>query len=76
MDWHKQVVRRTIEGAGEYPGAQLELLLKRLENCPDALPFIADAIEDMGEWLSAQADALEAEGRRRKGGAEILTLKK
>jgi len=76
MDWQKQIVRRTLEGAGDYPGIQLQFLLQRLEQCPDSVPAIADAIEDMGEWLNAQADALEAEGRRLKGGAEIVTLKK
>ena len=48
FDWQREVVRRTLEGAGDYPGVQLEFLLRRLE----------------------------AEGRRRKGGAEIITLEK
>jgi ABC-type nitrate/sulfonate/bicarbonate transport system substrate-binding protein len=76
MDWEKQIVRRTLEGAGDYPGVQLEFLLRRLEAHPDALPAVADAIRDMGEWFMAQAAALEAEGRRRAGGAEIITLQK
>lgn len=76
MDWQKQVVRRTLEGAGPCPGVQLELLLSRLEHCPGALPFISDAIADMGRWFFEQAKELEAEGRRSKGEAEIFTLKK
>lgn len=28
MDWEKQVVRRTMQGAGEYPGVQLQILLR------------------------------------------------
>ncbi|SUZ31116.1 hypothetical protein ROE7235_00851 [Roseibaca ekhonensis] len=30
MDWEKQVVRRTMQGAGEFPGVQLQILLRRL----------------------------------------------
>ena len=75
LDWQRDVVRRTLEGAGDYPGVQLEFLLRRLEGHPEALPAVADAIRDMGEWFMAQADALEAEARRRKGGAEVITLK-
>ncbi|QIE42325.1 hypothetical protein G5B39_10495 [Rhodobacteraceae bacterium SC52] len=74
MDWEKQVVRRVMEGAGEYPSVQLQCLLQRLEGCPEALPHIADAIRDMGHWYERHADELEAEGRRRAGGAEIITL--
>lgn len=74
MDWQKTVVRKTIEGAGEYPSVQLQFLLQRLEHCPDSLPAIADAIRDMGEWLNQQADELEAEARRRAGGADVVTL--
>ena len=76
MDWQKQIVRRTLEGAGDQTGAQLQFLLQRLEAHPEALPAIADAIRDMGEYLERQADELEAEGRRRNGGAEIVTLPK
>lgn len=73
--WEKHVVQRTIAGAGDFPGVQLHFLLKRLEQCPDALSAIADAIRDMGAWFEAQAAALEAEGRRPIGGAEIIPLK-
>jgi len=76
MDWQKQIVRRTLEGAGDQTGAQLQFLLQRLEAHPEALPAIADAIRDMGEYLERQADELKAEGRRRNGGAEIVTLQK
>ena len=76
MTWERQIVRRTLEGAGEYPGVQLELLLRRLEACPEALPHIADAIREMGQWYQRHANELEAEGRRRAGGAEIVTLEK
>jgi hypothetical protein len=74
MNWAKDVVQRTIEGAGDYPRVQLAFLLRRLEALPGSLPIIADAIRDLGRWLDAQADALEAEGRRRDGGAEIVSL--
>ena len=74
MDWQKQVVRATLEGAGEHKGVQLQFLLQRLEACPEALPAIADAIEDMGRWSEQQAEALRAEIRRRRGGAEIIPL--
>ena len=73
--WEKKVVRATLEGAGDFPSVQLELLLRRLETRPDTLPVIAEAIRDMGHWLQSQAEALEAEGRRRAGGAEIVNLK-
>ena len=76
MDWQKQIVRRTLEGAGDQTGAQLQFLLQRLEAHPEALPAIADAIRDMGEYLERQADELKAKGRRRNGGAEIVTLQK
>ena len=72
MNWTKDVVRRTLEGAGENPGVQLHFLLMRLEGHPEAMPAIVAAIRDMGKWFQDQADALEAEGRRRAGGAEIV----
>jgi ABC-type nitrate/sulfonate/bicarbonate transport system substrate-binding protein len=75
MNWEQTVVQRTLEGAGDYPRLQLALLLRRLEAHPDALPAIAAAIRDMGRWLDAQADALEDEGRRRDGGAEVIRLR-
>ena len=74
MDWQKQVVRQTLEGAGDYPGIQLQFLLQRLEAYPDALPAIADAIRDMGEWHMQHARELEAEGRRRAGRGEVVAL--
>ena len=74
MDWEKQVVRATLEGAGEYKGVQLQFLLERLEACPEALPAIADAIRDMGHWMERQADELEREGIRRAGGANIIPI--
>ena len=74
LDWQKEVVRRTLEGAGDYPGIQLQFLLQRLEQHPEAIPAIADAIRDMGQWYLQHAAELEAEGRRRKGGAEVVTL--
>ncbi len=76
MDWQKQIVRRTMEGAGEYPGVQLQFLLQRLESCPEAVTAIADAIRDMGEWYRQHANALDAETRHRNGGAEIVELQK
>jgi hypothetical protein len=76
MDWEEDVVRRTVEGAGRFTGVQLALVLRRFEGHPNALPAIAAAVRDMGAWLDAQADALEAEGRRRDGGAEVVRLQK
>lgn len=67
MVWPKQIVRRTMVGAGDYPSVQFQFLLQRLEACPNAVPAIANAIAGMGAWFASQADALEA---------EIVTLKK
>ena len=72
LDWQKDVVRRTIEGAGDYPGVQLEFLLRRLEQHPETLPAIADAIRDMGHWLMGHAEELRRESLRRRGGAEVI----
>ena len=74
MDWQKQVVRRTLEGAGDFPGVQLQFLLQRLEQHPEAIPAIADAIRDMGQWYLQHAAELEAEGRRRAGRGEVVAL--
>lgn len=74
MNWEKDVIRRTMEGAGDYPGIQLHFLLQRLEAHPEAVSAIADAIRDMGEWYQQHAAALEAEGRRRAGGADVTEI--
>lgn len=74
MDWEKRVVRATLEGAGEFPGVQLQILLRRLEACPEALPFIADAIEEMGQWHKRHAEELRAEFHRRAGGPEVVPM--
>jgi hypothetical protein len=66
-----------MEGAGEHMGVQLEFLLRRLEVCPEALPAIASAMEDMGQWQEQQANALRAELARREARdrlAEIVKL--
>jgi ABC-type nitrate/sulfonate/bicarbonate transport system substrate-binding protein len=76
MNWQEQVVHRTLEGAGDYPGVQLQFLLQRLEAHPETVPAIADAIRDMGEWFQQHAKELAAEAHRRKGGAEIIELEK
>ncbi|MDA3857200.1 MAG: hypothetical protein PF480_02915 [Roseovarius sp.] len=76
MNWEKHIVRRTLEGAGDQSGAQLQFLLQRLEACPEALPAIVAAVEDMAEFQDHQAKALRAELHRRKGGAEIIELQK
>ena len=67
MNWQKDVVRRTLEGAGDHPGVQLQLLLTRLEQCPGAKTAIIAAIRDMADWFAQHADDLEAEGRRLNG---------
>ncbi len=76
MDWQKQVVRRTLEGAGPCANVQLELLLRRLEHCPGALPFISDAIADMGQWFWDQAKELEDEGVSREAKAKLAEIVK
>ena len=60
LDWQKDVVCRTVECAGDYPGVMLQLLLRRLEQHPETIPAIADALEDMGAWCSAEAAGLNA----------------
>jgi hypothetical protein len=74
MNWERDVVQATVAGAGRHAAVQLAFILRRLEALPGSLPIIADAIRDLGRWLDAQADLLEAEGRRRDGGAEIVSL--
>lgn len=74
MDWEKQVVRATLEGAGEYTGVQLQLLLHRLKAYPQALPAIVESMRDMSHWLELHADELEREGIRRAGGANIIPI--
>lgn len=54
MDWEKRWTRRTIEGAGDYPGVQLQLFLQRLEMVPAALPAIAATTRDIANWHEAQ----------------------
>ena len=66
MDWEKQIVRRAMEGAGEHPAAQLQFLLQRLEACPEALPAIVNAIEDMADFQEQQAKTLRAEQASRE----------
>lgn len=73
MNWERQVVRRTLEGAGDFPGVQLQFLLQRLEAHPECAPAIAQAVRDMGEWHNARADELENEITRRNG-KNALTL--
>jgi ABC-type nitrate/sulfonate/bicarbonate transport system substrate-binding protein len=74
FDWDKQIVRATIERAGENTGVQLQFLLMRLEQYPDALPAIAEAVEDMGAWCQQQAEALRAEGARRDAQAKLRAI--
>lgn len=71
MNWDKEIVRRTMEGAGQYPGVQLQLLLRRLEQYPDSVPAIADAIRDMGNWYMQHADALDGERLHRQSGEVV-----
>jgi ABC-type nitrate/sulfonate/bicarbonate transport system substrate-binding protein len=77
MDWQKHITRRVMEGAGEHMGVQLEFLLQRLEAYPEALPAIAEAVQDMAQWSQEQADAIHAELARREAQkrlAEIVNL--
>lgn len=72
--WAEFVVDATLAQAAGNERAQLFFLLQRLEACPDALPAIADAVDDLAQMNLRDADALRAEVRRRKGGAEIIQL--
>ena len=74
MDWQKRIVRAMMEGAGGHTGVQLEFLLQRLEACPEALPAIADAMEDMGHWQEQQANALRAEMARREARDKLAKI--
>ncbi len=74
MNWEKDVMRRTMEGAGEYPGVQLQFLLQRLEYCPEAVTAIADAVEDMGNWYLEHADALDAVSASRQASAKLAEI--
>lgn len=74
MDYQKQIIRRTMDGAADNPGAQLHFLLQRLEACPEALPAIADAIEDMGRLKEQQADALRVELARREARDRLIEI--
>lgn len=74
MDWDKSVVRVAMQCAGDTPGMMLQFLLQRLETCPDALPAIADAIDDMGRYHHGHAGLLRKEIQRRNGGAEVVAL--
>ena len=61
MNWQDDVVDRTLKGAERYSSVQLKFLLQRLEDYPECLPAIAEAVRDMGKWYDAHAAALEAE---------------
>lgn len=60
MNWQKDIVRATVEGAGPYPEVQLEFLLRRLEAVPGALDAIIPAHHDMSLWLCDQAAEMAA----------------
>ena len=76
LDWQRDLVRRTIEGAGDYPGVQLQFLLQRLEEYPEAIDAICDAIGDMGHWFREHAKEMRREALRRRGGAEVVPFEK
>lgn len=61
IHWERDIVQRTVEGAGPYAAVQLRFLLERLEAHPETVPAIAAAIRDLGAWMHDHADALEAE---------------
>lgn len=66
-DQIERILATIKESAEEHPMVFLELLARRAlhENGAEAIPQLAQACEDMGRWYQAQADALEAEGRKR-----------
>lgn len=74
MNWSKEIVQRTMQGAGENTGVQLQFLLMRLEQYPDALPAIAEALDDMGAWHLQQAEALRGEVARRGAKAKLSAI--
>lgn len=74
MDWDKVIVRRTMELATDNEGALLQFILQRLEAYPDALPAIADAVDDLSALIEHHANALQAEVIGRAAGAQIIPL--
>lgn len=70
--WAEVVVDASLAQVAGNEQAYLFFLLQRLEAYPEALPAIADAFRDLADANLREADALEAELRRRKGGAEII----
>ena len=60
MDWQKDMVERVVAECGLYPEVMLRFLLTRLEQNPDALTTIADALTDFSSWASSQAAGLRA----------------
>jgi hypothetical protein len=72
----QRILTHVIPSAKDHPMVFLQLMVERAvkERGADAIPQFAWAIEDMANWYQAQADALEAEGRRR--GMNITPLRK
>ncbi len=65
-DWNN-VQEIVMDAGGEYPQVLLLLLVKRLEEYPDAFQSIPDAVRDMAVWFDEHADQLQ-----RDGGANVL----
>ena len=74
MNWQKDMVRKTLQLAGENTGVQLHFLLQRLEAYPDAFEAIIASMQDMAEWAQEQADALNAEKARREANAKLREI--
>jgi hypothetical protein len=62
MNWERDIVRATVEGAGPYAHVQLAFVLCRLERVPGGKAAVIAAIRDMAKWYDAHALELENEG--------------
>ena len=60
LNWEDDIVARMLRTSEGYESVQLQFLLRRLEQHPETLPAIVDALEDMGAWCSAEAAGLNA----------------
>lgn len=74
MGWQKHVARHIMQISGNFPGVQLHLLLKRLEQYPETQPATATATQDMETWCLALQAHQEAENRRRTCANECRPL--
>jgi hypothetical protein len=74
MNWDKEIVQRKMQGAGDYPGVQLQFLLTHLDQKTESVRTIADAIRDMGGWYLKHAEALCGEVAHRDAKAKLSAI--